>query len=61
MQRFYRGLYRDGLTPARALQRAQVSMWRDEPWRPPYYWAGFVLLGDWSRRPVPPGSSLSTP
>ncbi len=47
MERFYRGLLRDGLRPAAALRRAQLSMLAEEPWRSPYYWAGFVLQGEW--------------
>lgn len=47
MTRFYRAVLRDGLTPAAALRRAQISMWKEERWRAPYYWAAFVLQGDW--------------
>lgn len=47
MARFYRGLLRDRHSPAQALRKAQASMWRDERWRAPYYWAGFVVQGDW--------------
>lgn len=46
MERFYRRLLEDRLSPAEALRRAQVSMWRDEAWAAPYHWAGFVLQGD---------------
>jgi CHAT domain-containing protein len=49
---FYRGLFQ-GLPPARALQEAQRTLRRQG--RPPYQWAGFVLLGDW--RPLPPFAS----
>jgi len=37
------------LAPAAALRAAQVSMARDPGWRAPYYWAGFVLQGEWAR------------
>jgi CHAT domain-containing protein len=47
MTRFYRRMIRDGLPPAAALREAQVSMWRDDRWRAPYYWAPFVLQGEW--------------
>ena len=45
MQAFYVGLFRDGLAPAAALRRAQLEARaiREEP----FYWAGFVLQGDW--------------
>ncbi len=46
MQRFYTGLLHDGLSPAAALQQAQVSLWREPRFRAPYYWAGFVLQGE---------------
>jgi CHAT domain-containing protein len=42
---FYDGLLRQGLTPARALQQAQITLSRQEPWRRPYYWAAFVVQG----------------
>lgn len=47
MERFYRGVLREGLSPAAALQRAQDAVRRETRWRAPYYWAGFVLEGDW--------------
>ena len=47
MVRFYRGMLADGLPPVEALRRAQISLWREEQWRSPYFWAGFVPQGDW--------------
>jgi CHAT domain-containing protein len=47
MERFYQGLFKDGLTPAAALRAAQVSMWKVRRWRDPYYWAAFVLQGEY--------------
>ncbi|HEX4966217.1 MAG TPA: CHAT domain-containing protein [Thermoanaerobaculia bacterium] len=47
MQRFYHGLYHENLSPAAALRAAQIQMWRERQWRNPYYWAAFVLQGDW--------------
>jgi CHAT domain-containing protein len=46
MERFYAGLLRDGLSPAAALRRAQISVWREPRFRAPYYWAGFILQGE---------------
>lgn len=37
-----------GLPPAKALRRAQLKMSREERWASPYYWAGFVIEGDWA-------------
>jgi CHAT domain-containing protein len=47
MIRFYRQMLRENRRPAAALREAQVSMWREEEWRQPYFWAAFVLQGDW--------------
>jgi CHAT domain-containing protein/Tfp pilus assembly protein PilF len=47
MQRFYGGMLKDNLRPAAALKKAQVSMSEDPRWNAPYYWAAFVLQGDW--------------
>lgn len=46
MGRFYRHLLAGGSTPAAALAAAQREMSSQPRWRPPYYWAGFTLLGD---------------
>ena len=46
MERFYQGLLHDGLSPAAALRRAQISMWREPRFRAPYSWAGFFLQGE---------------
>jgi len=45
MKRFYKGILADGLRPAAALRAAQVAMWREK--RAPYFWAAFVLQGEW--------------
>jgi CHAT domain-containing protein len=47
MKRFYQKMLKDGLRPAAALRAAQVSMSKEKPWTPAYYWAGFVLQGEW--------------
>ncbi|HEX8457773.1 MAG TPA: CHAT domain-containing tetratricopeptide repeat protein [Pyrinomonadaceae bacterium] len=47
MVRFYRKLLRDGSPPGAALRAAQSQMWKEKRWREPYYWAGFVLQGEW--------------
>jgi CHAT domain-containing protein/tetratricopeptide (TPR) repeat protein len=47
MTRFYRAMWSGHLPPAAALRAAQRSL-RGEPlYRDPYFWAGFVLQGDW--------------
>lgn len=47
MQRFYHAMLRDRLAPAAALRQAQLLLWREPEWRAPYFWAAFVLQGDW--------------
>jgi CHAT domain-containing protein len=47
MKRFYHGLLVKGLPPSAALRAAQVEMWKRRPSRSPYYWAPFVLQGEW--------------
>jgi CHAT domain-containing protein len=47
MRRFYQGMMRDTLSPVAALQRAQRDMARDSRWSSPFYWAAFVLQGEW--------------
>jgi CHAT domain-containing protein/Tfp pilus assembly protein PilF len=47
MRRFYLSMLRDGQRPAAALRSAQIAMWREGVWRSPYYWAGFILQGEW--------------
>jgi hypothetical protein len=47
MERFYRGLLADRLSPAEALRQAQISMWKDERWTSPSNWGAFVFAGDW--------------
>jgi len=49
MEDFYRGLLEEHHTPADALREAQIAMLTADDGRQafPYYWAGFVLQGDW--------------
>jgi CHAT domain-containing protein len=47
MTRFYRAMWIEGRPPAAALREAQLSLRRERRWRDPYFWAGFVLQGDW--------------
>lgn len=47
MRRFYQGMLEEGRTPAAALRAAQISMAREDRWSAPYFWAPFVLHGEW--------------
>jgi len=48
MKRFYQGMLGpERLRPTEALRQAQLSIWKEKQWRGPYYWAAFVLQGEW--------------
>jgi CHAT domain-containing protein len=51
MGHFYNAMLREGLAPSAALRKAQLRMLNQERWQSPYYWAGFVLHGDWTKLP----------
>jgi CHAT domain-containing protein len=46
MNTFYKQLY-SGATRAEALQKAQIELLRGEKYKHPYYWASFILVGNW--------------
>jgi CHAT domain-containing protein/Tfp pilus assembly protein PilF len=47
MKHFYDGVLRKQMTPAAALRSAELAMWKAGVWRSPFYWAGFVIYGEW--------------
>jgi CHAT domain-containing protein len=48
MKRFYQHMFKGRMPAASALNRARIEiMQAREQWRAPYYWAGFILQGDW--------------
>jgi CHAT domain-containing protein/predicted negative regulator of RcsB-dependent stress response len=47
MVNFYRGILKEGRRPAAALKAAQVETLKQKRWRSPYYWAAFILQGEW--------------
>jgi CHAT domain-containing protein len=47
MSRFYKAMWKDGLSPAAALRKAQSSLRSEPRYRAAHSWAGFVLQGDW--------------
>ncbi|MBA3711672.1 MAG: CHAT domain-containing protein [Pyrinomonadaceae bacterium] len=47
MKRFYRGMLKDGMRPAAALRAAQLEMVKQKRWSVPYFWAAFVIQGEW--------------
>ena len=47
MERVYAGMLKTHKTPTAALRAAQIEMFKQKQWQSPYYWAGFVLQGEW--------------
>jgi CHAT domain-containing protein/Tfp pilus assembly protein PilF len=47
MKQFYQGMFVKGMHPAAALRAAQLEIWSRRASRSPYYWAAFVLQGEW--------------
>lgn len=48
MQTFYEGMLGEAhLPPPEALRAAQLKMMNDPRWQSPYYWAAFVIQGDY--------------
>jgi CHAT domain-containing protein/Tfp pilus assembly protein PilF len=47
MRRFYQHMTKEGMSPPMALRKSQLEMLKTRRWRSPYYWAGFVLQGEW--------------
>lgn len=50
MSDFYRSMLQDGLSPAAALRSAKERVRREKAWQAPYFWAGFVLQGEYNQR-----------
>src|SRR5262249_12146707 len=47
MRLFYQRMLKDGLPAAAALRAAQFELSRQKHWASPYFWASFVLQGEW--------------
>jgi len=47
MRLFYTYMLEEGLEPAAALRKAQLTSAAQRRWSDPYFWGGFVLVGDW--------------
>ena len=50
MTEFYKALLHDGMPTGAALRAAKLKMMQDKRWSAPYYWAGFVLHGEYTNR-----------
>jgi CHAT domain-containing protein/tetratricopeptide (TPR) repeat protein len=51
MQNFYQGMVTRNEDKSEALRRAKISMCLNEKYSHPFYWAPFVLIGDWKFEP----------
>ncbi len=47
MTKLYSALNSPGVTKAEALCYSQLSLWRSPQYQHPFYWAAFVLVGNW--------------
>jgi CHAT domain-containing protein len=47
MTKYYQKMLNEGLNPVAALRAAQLEMMKTEQWKAPYYWAAFVVQGEW--------------
>jgi CHAT domain-containing protein len=47
MKQFYGRMLGEKLRPAEALRATQIEMWRTKQWHAPYYWAPFIVQGEW--------------
>jgi CHAT domain-containing protein/tetratricopeptide (TPR) repeat protein len=47
MGHFYKAMLQEDMPPAAALRSAKLKMMRDKDWGAPYYWAGFVVQGEY--------------
>lgn len=47
MAEFYKAMEQERMRPAQALRQAQLSLWKETSLSAPYYWAGFLIQGDW--------------
>lgn len=50
MRHFYKEMVEGGLPPAAALRLAKEAVRRQKRWHAPYYWAGFVIQGEYRQR-----------
>ncbi|HEX6187018.1 MAG TPA: CHAT domain-containing protein [Pyrinomonadaceae bacterium] len=47
MAQFYRFMLKEQLSPAASLRAAQLELIKQRRWNAPYFWAGFILQGEW--------------
>jgi CHAT domain-containing protein len=47
MRHFYKSMLSEQAKPSAALRKAQLTLLNDKRWASPYYWAPFVIQGEW--------------
>lgn len=50
MRGFYESLLEQGLSTGAALRAAKLKVIKEKQWREPFFWAGFVLQGEYTNR-----------
>lgn len=48
MADLYQSMLQKGMSPAAALRAAKLKVMQDQRWRAPYFWAGFVVQGEYT-------------
>ena len=48
MADFYQSMLQKGMSPAAALRAAKLKLMQDKRWSAPYFWAGFVVQGEYT-------------
>jgi CHAT domain-containing protein/predicted negative regulator of RcsB-dependent stress response len=61
MADFYDSMLRQGMPTGAALRSAKLKMMQDKRWSAPYFWAGFVLQGEYTNRIVVQRNSWLAP
>jgi CHAT domain-containing protein/tetratricopeptide (TPR) repeat protein len=52
MSDFYKSMLQQDMPPSAALRAAKLKLMKERQWRAPYYWAGFVLQGEYTNHIV---------
>ena len=50
MKHFYEAMFTKGLSPSAALRDSQLTLSQQKRWQAPYYWAGFVIQGQYNEK-----------
>ena len=50
MDDFYKSMLQKGMPPSAALRAAKLKLMKEKQWNAPYFWAGFVLQGEYTNR-----------